>query len=400
MKPCSICPRLAISEAFSVGLCAEDGSHSSSSLLFVCSRWVIGGFLGAIACRNWSSRHQSINMSQICSSKDLVKNSVAAVMAPLKDGLCSINKVYEALIDGDVDPITGQYTNYKQSREQIVQAKKSLEQSEQAASKGLKCLDQNIEILTQDEGKQEQEMRDTKQTLDRLRIEQTSNKTLLKQSEGALGQARRSLDSARSTLQRQEERKRNAAIVTGVGVGLTLIPVVGWLTGVAMAIGGAIGISKALDAAKEAEAEVDSSQSEMEKSSCKVSDYESKIAQTERDMKQKRDRVEQIQKEIQQVKEQRKAVADFQKSVRKAVRILSGLSGKARVAESQTRRFILQEPVMTVMEDLMKAAGDIAGDQLISNDEIPKLLRAMKESSRKLAAICTSSSSAEDESYY
>ncbi|KAI4896571.1 hypothetical protein NFI96_024817, partial [Prochilodus magdalenae] len=330
----------------------------------------------------------------------LVKNSIAAVTVPLKDGLCSINKVYEALIDGDVDPITGQYTNYKQSREQIVQAKKSLEQSEEAASKGLKCLDQNIETLTQDEGKREQEMRDTEKTLDRLRIEQTSNKTLLKQSEGALGQARRGLDSARSTLQRQEEKKRNAAIVTGVGLGVTLIPFVGWVAGPAMAIGGAIGIGKALDAEKEAEQEVDRSRSQMEKYRSQVSDYESKITQTECDMKQKCDKVEQIHKEIQKVKEQREAVADFQKSVREVVRILSGLSGKAGVAESQTRKFILQEPVMKVMEDLMKAAGDIAGDQLLSNEEIPKLLSAMKENSRKLAAICASSSSAEDESYY
>ncbi|KAI4893753.1 hypothetical protein NFI96_007620 [Prochilodus magdalenae] len=43
-------------------------------------------------------------------------------------------------------------------------------------------------------------------------------------SEGALGQARRGLDSARSTLQRQKERKRKAEIVTGVGLGVTLIP--------------------------------------------------------------------------------------------------------------------------------------------------------------------------------
>ncbi|KAI4888450.1 hypothetical protein NFI96_031098 [Prochilodus magdalenae] len=331
---------------------------------------------------------------------DLVKNPVTAVMAPLKDGLCSINKVYEALIDGDVDPITGQCTNYKQSRKQIVKAKKSLEQSEKAASKGLKRLDQNIETLTQDEGKREQKIRDKKETIDRLRIKQTSNETLLKQSEESLEVARGSLDSAKSTLQEQEDRKRNAEIITGVGVGLMVIPIIGWIAGPAMAIGGAIELSYAQAAVQEAEEEVQNCKYQMKKYKSKVSGCKSKISQNERDMKKTHDRVEEIHKEIQQVKEKREAVADFQKNVRKVVHTLSGLSGKAGVAECQTRRFILPEPVMAVMEDLMKAAGDIAGDQLLSNKEIPKLLSAIKENSRKLAAICASSGSAEDESYY
>ncbi|KAI4896570.1 hypothetical protein NFI96_024820 [Prochilodus magdalenae] len=338
--------------------------------------------------------------SLICLHRDLVKNPVAAVMAPLKDGLCSINKVYEALIDGDVDPITGQCTNYKQSRKQIVKAKKSLEQSEKAASKGLRRLDQNIETLTQDEGKREQKIRDKKETIDRLRIKQTSNETLLKQSEDSLEVARGSLDSAKSTLQEQEDRKRNAEIITGVGVGLMVIPIIGWIAGPAMAIGGAIELSYAQAAVQEAEEEVQNCKYQMKKYKSKVSGYKSKISQNERDMKKTHDRVEEIHKEIQQVKEKREAVADFQKNVRKVVHTLSGLSGKAGVAECQTRRFILPEPVMTVMEDLMKAAGDIAGDQLLSNKEIPKLLSAIKENSRKLAAISASSGSAEDESYY
>ena len=110
--------------------------------------------------------------------------------------------------------------------------------------------------------------------------------------------------------------------------------------------------------------------------------------------------LEQIRNKIQKVKEQREAVAEFQKKVRKAVHVLSGLSGKARVAETQTRRFILQKPVMKVMEDLMKAAGEITGNQLLSAEGIPKLISEIKENNRKLAAICASASSAEDEGYY
>ncbi|KAL7883423.1 hypothetical protein SRHO_G00010810 [Serrasalmus rhombeus] len=339
-------------------------------------------------------------MNRIRSSEVLVKNSIAAVISPLKDGLWSINKFYEALIDGDVDPISGHCGNYKHSRKQIVRAKKNLERSEQAAGTGLRSLDVNIEIMTRDMGKLEQEMRETKLKLDNLRTEQTSNEDLLKQSESSLEQSRRNVNSARDTLRKQEERKRKAKIVTGVGLGVTLIPVFGWIAGPAMAIGGAIEIDEASHAAEVAEEEVRSFESQVEKYRRKVSENKQKISQTETDIKQKCGEVEQIRHKTQKVKEQREAVADFQKKVREAVHVLSGLSGKARVAEVQTRRFILQKPVMKVMENLMKAAGEITGNQLLSAEGIPKLINEIKENNRKLAAICTSASNAENEGYY
>ncbi|XP_037394498.1 uncharacterized protein LOC108433469 isoform X2 [Pygocentrus nattereri] len=339
-------------------------------------------------------------MNLIRSSEVLVKNSIAAVISPLKDGLWSINKFYEALIDGDVDPISGQCANYKHSRKQIVRAKKNLERSEQAAGTGLRSLDVNIEIMTRDMGKLEQEMRGTKLKLDNLRTEQTSNEDLLKQSESSLEQSRRNVNSARDTLRKQEERKRKAKIVTGVGLGVTLIPVVGWIAGPAMAIGGAIEIDEASNAAEVAEEEMRSFESQVEKYRRKVSENKQKISQTESNIKQKCDEVEQIRHKTQKVKEQREAVADFQKKVREAVHVLSGLSGKARVAEAQTRRFILQKPVMKVMEDLMKAAGEITRNQLLSAEGIPKLINEIKENNRKLAAICASASNAVNEGYY
>ncbi|KAL6460727.1 hypothetical protein MHYP_G00306930 [Metynnis hypsauchen] len=104
---------------------------------------------------------------------------------------------------------------------------------------------------------------------------------------------------------------------------------------------------------------------------------------------EKHDKVEQIHEEIQKVKEQREAVAEFPKKVRRAVHVRSR---KTKVAEIQTRRFILQESVMKVMEDLMKTAGESA-------EGISKLIDAMKENNRKLAAVCNSPNNAEDEGY-
>ncbi|KAF5900344.1 cancer-associated 1 protein-like isoform X2, partial [Clarias magur] len=159
----------------------------------------------------------------------VLKNTALAVTVPLKDGVSSLNRVYEALIKADVDPVTGQCSNYDYIREQIVQAHQHLEQSEQMASSGLKSLDGNLERLMQDERGLEQEMNGTKQTLDNLRIVQASNEQLLRQSQGALEQARRNLTSTKRTLHDQEDRKKRAKIVTGVGAGLFAIPVIGWI---------------------------------------------------------------------------------------------------------------------------------------------------------------------------
>ncbi|XP_022522454.2 uncharacterized protein LOC111188187 [Astyanax mexicanus] len=324
---------------------------------------------------------------------------VKKVVDPLKDGLWSLNRVYEALIDGDVDSFSGEFRNYSFIREQIVETEQSLQKSEQAANSGLKSLDENIEILTQDEGKLEREKRSTQQDLDNLKTEQESNNKLLKQSEHSVEVARSLLRSARDTLQKQEERKRNAEIVTGVGAGLLVIPVVGWIAGSAMVIGGAVELAEASKAVRVAEEEERRSESEVNQYRSRVSEYNSKISQTKSKISQKHDAIEQIRKKIQKLKEQRAAVAEFQSTVRKAVRILSILSGRVSAVECQTRRFIHLEPVMKVMEDVMKAAGDIGGNQLLSDEDVPRLLNTMRENNRKLAAICNSSNNPEDEHY-
>ncbi|XP_036421528.1 uncharacterized protein LOC118805032 [Colossoma macropomum] len=307
-------------------------------------------------------------MSQPRSSDVNVKNSNAAFTEPLKEGLHSIKRVYEALTEADVDPFSGQCSNYNYIREQIVQAKQSLEQSEQAAATVLRSLDEKIEILTRDEGKLEQKMTATQETLHNLKIKQTSNENLLSDSEGALELAKTNLSTTREALQRQKERKDTATTVRDVGLGVTLIPIVGWVVGPAMIVAGEAKISQASRAIKVTEKEVTASKKEKKKYKSKVSDYKSEISKTERKIKQKHEKADRIHEEIEKVNQQRDAVAEFQEKVRSAVRILGELSGTSSVAEVQTRRYILQGPVMKVMEDLMKAADKIAGNWLCLTD--------------------------------
>lgn len=166
-----------------------------------------------------------------------------------------------------------------------------------------------------------------------------------------------------------------------------------------MVIGGGIEIGQASQGIRTAEEEVSNSEARVEKYRRKVDEYERKISETNSNVGQKDREIEEIRGKIQKTKKQREAVAEFQSKVRRAVHILGVLNGKAHVVENQTHRLILQEPVMKVMEDLMKLAGDITGNQLLSNEGIPKLIDRMRENNRRLAATCASSSRAEDENY-
>ncbi|XP_058260391.1 uncharacterized protein LOC131362418 [Hemibagrus wyckioides] len=323
-------------------------------------------------------------------SEVVMKNTAEAVIIPLKGGISSLNEVYQALIEADVDPVTGKCSNYDYIRQQIVQSHQFLEQSEQAASSGLQSLDENLERLIQDEGKLNQEMNEIKQTLDNLRTEQISNEKLLRESQGALQQARTNLNSATQTLQDQEKRKRDAEIVTGVGAGLMVIPIIGWIAGPAMMIGGAVELDQANKAVQVAQEEVRRSENEMGKYEHKVSDYNSKISQTEHNLSQKDEELKQTREGTQKVRKQIESVAEFQEKVRSAVNLLGVLSGRVSVAEHQTRRFILQEPVMKVMEDVMKAIEQITGNELLYSNDLPRLINQMKENNQRLAALCAS----------
>lgn len=329
-------------------------------------------------------------MTQLYSPEVVLKNTAEAVIVPLKGGISTLNEVYQALIKADVAPVTGQCSNYVYIRQQIVQAHQFLERSERTASSGLKSLDENLERLTQDEGKLKHEINDTRNTLENLRTEQASSEKLLRDSQGALDMARRNLNSTKQTLQDQENRKHNAEIITGVGAGLLVIPIVGWIAGSAMLIAGAVEMDQAVHAIRVAEEEVRKSEAEVKKYQCKVSEYESKISQTRRDISEKDDKLKQTHEEIQKVKKQIESVADFQEKVRSAVHLLGVLSGRASVAEHQTRRFILQEPVMKVMEDVMKATEKITGNKVLYNNDMPRLLDQLKENSQRLADICAS----------
>ncbi|KAF5890073.1 cancer-associated 1 protein-like isoform X2 [Clarias magur] len=326
-------------------------------------------------------------MTQIYSSEVVLKNTAEAVIVPLTDGVSSLNRVYEALIKPDVDPVTGQRSNYDYIREQIVQAHQHLERSEHVVSSGLKSLDENLARLIQDQGKLENDKRRTETHLANLTTQQASNQSLKVHFQGAVEQAGRNLESINKRIQTQKRRRRQGKLLRGIGVGLLAVPVAGWVAGGALAINGENRRSDASHAIREAEEEVRRYDAEVRNYERRVEEYQSWISQTYHDINQKNQVLDQMHKAIQEVKKQIEAVAEFQRKVRSAVELLGALSGKANVVERQTRRFILPEPVMRVLEDVMNTVEQITGNKILCNNDLPRLIHEMKENHQHLAAI-------------
>ncbi|KAF7702439.1 uncharacterized protein LOC124391888 [Silurus meridionalis] len=330
----------------------------------------------------------------------VVKNAAKAVIKPLKICMCSLNSVYEALIDADVHPVTGYCSNYGYIRTQIEQAWWSLQRSDEAASTCLRSLDKSLETLTQDEGKLERKKNDTKEVLGHLRTKKDSNKEMLKESQGALKQAERNLSSARRTVEEQEKREANAKVGLAVGLGITPIPFVGWVVGPAMVIASAIEISEASKAIEIAEEEVEKFKKQADKYEDKVSNYRSKILRTNDSITQIDYKLNQIRKEVKVMKRQRWGIAELQRKVRSTVLLLSVLSGKVNVMEQQTRMFILHQPVVMVMEEVLKSTREIVGNELLCNAGVLSIIEKMRVNNQRLKAVCASQNTDNDMMQY
>ncbi|KAF4081607.1 hypothetical protein AMELA_G00163430 [Ameiurus melas] len=336
-------------------------------------------------------------MDRTCSYEVVVKNSAKAVIKPLNDCICSINWVSEALINADVDPVTGQCSNYDYIRQQIVQAWRSLQHSDEAATTCLRCLDESLETLTQDEGTLGRQKNSAEHSLGNLRTKQASNEKLLGESLVALEQARTNLRSTRDTLESQERRVQTAKTVGLVGLGLSVIPIVGWVAGPMMVIGGAIEMAEASHAIEIAEEELEKYKNRAEKYAHKVRGHVFTISQTRSRIGEIDRKLTHIREDIHVVKKQRWVVAELQRKVRTAVHLLSVLIGKVSVFERQTRRFILHGSMIKVMEEVMGSTEEIAGNELLCNRGMVRLLHKMKENKRRLRSVCALRNNDEDD---
>ncbi|KAK2903234.1 hypothetical protein Q8A67_007947 [Cirrhinus molitorella] len=339
-----------------------------------------------------------MRLFQLSNVKDL--QYMEAVVGPLNEGIVSIYNICMSLLDAQVDPTTDTCSNYKQIRRHIKNAKWYLKKSEKTIKNKLGCLDEWLERLTEEKGNVEQQKKEKCRAKDKLHTEKKSAEESLRSSEAALKQAQKNVELAKYTLKKEKDRRETGGWVTAAGIGVTIIPIAGWIAGPVIVCNGLSTIVEASEAIKNAEDELKENYSKVRQNRKRVSNYQSKICDLESEIEETDKVLNNIQREIEEIKQQLEFTAAFQEMVREAVKLLSVLSGRVTVVERQTQRFIHWQPVIKAMEDVVKAAGNVAENQFLYSQGVSSLIYTLRENVGRLLALCNSSSNSEYDSYY
>ncbi len=160
------------------------------------------------------------------------------------------------------------------------------------------------------------------------------------------------------------------------------------------------GFEEASNALRDAEWEKQNCESQVRNWTAKMFHYEGIISKTQTEIEQANEALKRIERKIEEVQEHLTGTAEIQEVVRRTVNLLSVLSGRVTVLERQTQRFILWQPVVKSMEDVMKAIVNIAEDRLLYSDGVPGPINTLRENVGRLLALCNSPSNYENDSYY
>ncbi|KAI7806251.1 myosin-4-like [Triplophysa rosa] len=338
-------------------------------------------------------------MSQTCLSEVKDLRCIEAV-GDLQEGIESIPIICMALLNTLVDQNTGKCFNYDQIRKHIEHAEQCLKSSEKKIKEKLGNLDESMECFLKDKECTEQEKKEKILAMDKLSKDKLCAEEILRQSKRALEQAKINLGSEKEALNKEEAIKNSCESLTIAGSVMLIIPILGWIAGPIMMYEGQCGRLDAINGIMTAEKEIKKAKSELREYEGKVSDYQSRTSEAQKEINKTKEDLKKIQEEIEGLKQDLVDAAEIQNTVRQAVHLLSVLSGRVTVLQMQTQRFILWEPVVNLIKEVMKTAINIAENQFLCSRGLPGLKNTLRENTERLLAICNSPNNSEHESYY
>lgn len=128
----------------------------------------------------------------------------------------------------------------------------------------------------------------------------------------------------------------------------------------------------------QARKEVKRSESEVKLYSDRVSEYERKLSKARSDIKVADRKICDIVVKLKSMSAKREAVADFQGDLREAVDQLTKVCGVGSVAELQSRHLIVVDTMMTVMDEMMAALKETAGNELLYREGLKDIMSDMQ----------------------
>nr|XP_023655906.1 uncharacterized protein LOC111837793 [Paramormyrops kingsleyae] len=312
---------------------------------------------------------------------------VMNVIPLLKEGILCFNNISVIIFTNE-----GNTNNkYDELRSLIIKGKDNFVQAEQRASGILASIDKEYEELTQQKGKLQRQQDDKKTEYKNLQDQLASQRNILLERQRSLANANTYLQATQAKVNEMRRRMEHDEAVRNAGIGLMFIPFVGTIIGATLIGVYQTDLNNATDAKNRAQSEVHNWEREVASSSQGVSDCQTKINQKTQEISQVNTSVEVLGRTIEDVTKQRFVIADIQEKFRNAVRVLTNLAGIAKVGEIQTRKFILFEPLMTVLEEIFKCVlqtSEKKGQLQSVETTLKPIQSAFEENVRKMKALC------------
>lgn len=325
--------------------------------------------------------------------------SVEAVSTSLNEGINSIINICKSLKEAHISPITDTCSNYNQIRKHITHAEQCLNTSEKMIQGKLRDLDESMCQLIREKQNVEQQKKEKNLALDNLYIKKSSAVELLRNSKEALEQAERRVESANHAIRVHQDRMNTSDDLATTGAILCAIPVLGWIAGPIMISEGQQGFEEALNSLRAAEWEKQNFESQVRNCNAKVSHYDGIISRTRNEIEQTNEALTGIEWKVEEVQKNLNDTENARDMVRGAVHLLGVLSGNVAVLEKQTQRFVNWQPVVEVMQDVIKAVLNIAENRLLYRDVALSLIDTLRENFTGLLSLRYSSSYSEYDRY-
>ncbi|XP_048865286.1 uncharacterized protein LOC125739325 [Brienomyrus brachyistius] len=312
---------------------------------------------------------------------------VVNVIPLLKDGILCFNDLSVIVFTNK-----GNMKNkHDELRSLIIKGKDNFVEAEQRASGILGSIDKECEELTQQKGKLQRQQDDKKTECKNLQDQLASQQNILLEHQRSLANANTHLQATQAKVNEMRRRMEHDEAVRNAGIGLMFVPCAGPIVGATLIGVYQTDMNNANDAKNQAQSEVHNWERQVASSSLGVSDCQTKINQKTQEISQANTSLDVLRRTIEDVTQQRLDIADVQEKFRNAVRVLTDLAGIAKVGEVQTRKFILFEPLMTVLQEIFKCVlqmSDKKGHLQCVETTLKPIQSAFEENVRKMKALC------------
>ncbi|KAL0970655.1 hypothetical protein UPYG_G00245160 [Umbra pygmaea] len=325
------------------------------------------------------------------SEEDFLK----AVVPDMKNGLLHLKETANLLLNcGEEQPMT--------LKQEILNAKESLQRSEHSATNQLHGLETYCEKLIEKKGKLESQKINQKTELDNLKGECQAINSSLETCRRELQKAKDSHESAQNDLckyrnqAKKHRESRNICLVLS-------FTVIGTIPGL---IGAAIeqdALERMENKVKYAKKDVDNSRSEVNSFDEKLKTKKQERTKLEKSIEECNVKIRKTSWTLKDLQHKQKHIAQFQVKVQSAVTFLGTLAGRAAAAELySSKSTILLQPLFKVMEGMMDLLFQTAGQKkhlLMQDLDIQMSKQSLLDLKQRLSEKVCFLTNSEDQDY-